>query len=269
MDRRSFIYGVTGLVLGSTVRNMAEGEEAAPDIPPRLKMGFLGAAYSHAAPKLALLRDHPDFELTGVWDDDAQVRERVSGQGYPVLPQDEVLGGSDVIAVESVVRDHARHARMALAAGKHVHLEKPPSLGLVEFQEVVQLAQQKCLVLQGGYQYRHSPAFQAVMEAAHAGWLGDVYLVRATLNNQLALERRRNGASTRGARCTNWAAIWSMRWCVYWADPTRLRRSCAPTGPLAIRSKTIRSPCWSIHGPWPRFTAQHFSPLRRPTEHSK
>ncbi len=190
MDRRSFIGGLTCLAIGSTVRNLARGEEAEPVAPPKLKIGFLGAAYSHAAPKLALLRDHPDFALTGVWEDDAQVRERVSGQGYPVLPQDEVLGGSDVIAVESVVRDHARHARMALAAGKHVHLEKPPSLGLVEFQEVVQLAQQKCLVLQGGYQYRHSPAFQAVMEAAHAGWLGDVYLVRATLNNQLALERR-------------------------------------------------------------------------------
>ncbi len=192
MERRSFVRAMTGLALAPAVGSLVRGVPvvAAPGARARLKIGFLGAAYSHAAPKLALLRDHPDFELVGVWDDDPQVRDQVSGQGMPVLSQDEVLARSEVIAVESVVRDHARHALIALSAGKHVHLEKPPSLRLDDFQEIVELARQKQLVLQGGYQYRYHPAFDAVIEAVREGWLGDVFMVRATMNNQLAVERR-------------------------------------------------------------------------------
>ncbi|MHB8974372.1 MAG: Gfo/Idh/MocA family protein [Pirellulaceae bacterium] len=198
MDRRSFVCTVTCLAFGPAVRSSARGADATPGSQPKLKIGFLGAAYSHAPPKLALLRNHVDFELVGIWDDDAQVRDQVAGQGIPMLSQAEVLSQSDVIAVESVVRDHARYARIALEAGKHVHLEKPPSLEFDDFQAIVQMARQKGLVLQGGYQYRHSPAFNAVMEATHEGWLGDVYMVRATMNNQLAVERRAEWAQYKG-----------------------------------------------------------------------
>jgi len=198
MDRRSFVSGVTCLALGSAVRNTAIGADASPGSQPKLKIGFLGAAYSHAAPKLALLRTHPDFELVGVWDDDAKVRQQVAAQGFRILRQDEVLSQSQVIAVESLVRNHARDAWIALAAGKHVHLEKPPSLRLDDFREIVNLAQAKGLVLQGGYQYRYSPAFNAVIEAVEKGWLGDVYMVRATMNNQLAVGRRAEWAEYPG-----------------------------------------------------------------------
>ncbi len=108
------------------------------------------------------------------------------------------MSRSEVIAVESVVRAHARYARIALAAGKHVHLEKPPSVALAEFREVVQLARDKRLVLQGGYQYRHHPGLNAVMEAVREGWLGDIFMVRATMNNQLAVERRAEWAEYPG-----------------------------------------------------------------------
>ncbi|MCU0960872.1 MAG: Gfo/Idh/MocA family oxidoreductase [Pirellulaceae bacterium] len=190
MDRRTFVCGVASFALGTGARVRAEGAASAASSRSRLRIGFLGAAYSHAAPKLALLRDHRDFELVGAWDDDPQVRDRLSAQGIPTLSQDEVLSRSEVIAVESVVRAHARYARIALAAGKHVHLEKPPSVALAEFREVVQLARDKRLVLQGGYQYRHHPGLNAVMEAVREGWLGDIFMVRATMNNQLAVERR-------------------------------------------------------------------------------
>src|SRR4029453_13706110 len=134
--------------------------------------GFLGAAYSHAAPKLKLLQKHTDFDLVGAWDDSSKVREEVPKQGIPVLSQEDVLSRSQVIAVESVVRDHSRYAKMALSAGRHVHLERPPSLNMQDFRDVVRIAREKPRVLQGRYQYRHSPPFNAVIEAARRGWLG-------------------------------------------------------------------------------------------------
>ena len=198
MDRRSFVRAAACLTLGPAAHRDAKGTDAASGAQSKLKIGFLGAAHSHAPPKLALLRHHPDFHLVGVWDDDPKIRHQVAGQGFRLLPQDEILAQSEVIAVESVVRDHARHARLALAAGKHVHLEKPPSLELDDFKEIVKISQERGLVLQEGYQYRHSPAFQAVIEASRKGWLGDVYMVRATMNNQLAGERRAEWAQYAG-----------------------------------------------------------------------
>lgn len=147
MDRRSFVGAVTCLAMSPPARNLANGADTAPGSQPRLKIGLLGAACSHLRPKMALLRDHADFKLVGVRDDDPKVRDQVAGLGIPVLAQDEVLARSEVIAVESVVRDHARYARIALAAGNHVHLEKPPSLAMDDFGEIVQMARQNHLVL--------------------------------------------------------------------------------------------------------------------------
>ena len=198
MNRRTFITATAGAVLGSGRLADAASHAALQTTEPKIKIGFLGAAYSHAAPKLKLLKDHPDYELVGAWDDAPAVRAAVEKQGVKLLSQDEVLAQSQVVAVESVVRDHARYARMALAAGKHVHVEKPPSLHLADFREIVTTARDKRLLLQLGYQYRYSPPFNAVVEAARNGWLGDVYMVRATMNNQLAQERRAEWGEFKG-----------------------------------------------------------------------
>lgn len=198
MQRRQFVQAATGLICGSMWATSPKRAASAFAGQEKLTIGFLGAAYSHAPPKLALLKNHPDYELVGVWDDDPQVRDQVAGQGIPVLSCDQVLERCAIIAVESVVRDHARYARLAVDAGKHVHLEKPPSLELDDFRQIVELARQKHLVLQGGYQYRHSPAFNAISEAVREGWLGDIYMVRATMNNQLAVNRRAEWAEYPG-----------------------------------------------------------------------
>ncbi len=198
MNRRAFLTAAAGTALGVSRSTTARGVEITQGGEPRIKIGFLGAAYSHAAPKLKLLKNHADFELVGAWDDSPAVRAAVEKQGVKLLSQDEVLAQSQVVAVESVVRDHARYARMALAAGKHVHLEKPPSLHVADFQEIVKMAREKHLLLQLGYQYRYSPPFNAVVEATRKGWLGDVYMVRATMNNQLAQERRAEWGEFKG-----------------------------------------------------------------------
>jgi len=103
-----------------------------------------------------------------------------------------------VVAVESAVEDHARHAKIALEAGKHIHLEKPPADTLQAFRELVALARAKRLVMQMGYMWRYHPGINAVLEAARKGWLGQVYLVRGTMNNQLGPERRAQWGRFRG-----------------------------------------------------------------------
>jgi predicted dehydrogenase len=101
-----------------------------------------------------------------------------------------LLERSAIIVVESAVRDHARDALLALQAGKHVHVEKPPASSLREVQEMVSLAQGRHLVLQMGYMWRYHPGFLAVFEAAQKGWLGEIFLVRGAISNFLAPARR-------------------------------------------------------------------------------
>ena len=156
----------------------------------RIKLGFLGATYSHFAGKLDVVRKGSDFELVGVADDSEAGRQAIQKFGVKGVTQQELLEQGQVIAVESDVRDHARHGLMVLKAGKHLHLEKPPGATLAEVEQLVALARDKKLVLQTGYMWRYHPGFQKIFEAVRQGWLGDVFLVRATIHNHLAAGRR-------------------------------------------------------------------------------
>jgi predicted dehydrogenase len=187
IGRRAFVAGAGAVTLLSAVRGRAADD---PPRAGRIKIGFLGASHSHADAKLKLALKSPDYEVTGVWDESPQVVERCVKAGAKSLTQDEVLAQSTVVAVESAVRDHARLAKLALNAGKHVHLEKPPATTMAELRELVALAREKKLLLQTGYQWRHHPGINACLEAARQGWLGQVFLARATINNQLAAAQR-------------------------------------------------------------------------------
>jgi len=163
-------------------------------------VGVLGAVHSHAAEKLRILRESPDWRLVGVCEDDAGVAARLRAEGVPLMSRQALLAHPEikVIVVESAVRDHARDARDALRAGKHVHLEKPPAVNLRDLLELVELARKSELLLQVGYMWRYHPGICRAMEAARAGWLGDVYLIKAHIGNQLAAKRRPEWAEFRG-----------------------------------------------------------------------
>ncbi|MGH9660019.1 MAG: Gfo/Idh/MocA family protein [Bryobacteraceae bacterium] len=156
----------------------------------KIRIAFLGASHSHASDKIKVVQENSACELAGVCDDDPQVRARHSGIRF--LTQRELLGDSTItaVAVESGVKEHARHARLALDAGKHVHLEKPPAETLAEFRELVSIAERKHLLMQMGYMWRYNPAINGALDAARQGRLGDVYLVRAQMNTLIGADRR-------------------------------------------------------------------------------
>ncbi len=194
MNRREFVISAAGLAATVGVRSVL-GQSS--DGPP-VRIGFLGAGYSHAAEKIRLIRETPAFTLIGIAEESAPVRALYEKQGIAVLSRRELLDKCEAIIVESEVRHHARDAREALAAGKHVHLEKPPADTMTDFKEIVRLAREKKCLLQVGYMWRFNPGFARAIEAARNGWLGEVYLVRATMNTQLAGDRRPEWAEFKG-----------------------------------------------------------------------
>ena len=197
MKRRTFLQAA----LAAPASAMAAGACAAE--PPtlggaRLRIGFLGMAHSHAAAKLQVVRESADWELVGVCEEDESVRRRYVAGGVDAVWLERLLEQSQVIAVESNVEDHARHAKIALEAGKHIHLEKPPADTLEAFRDLVALAREKNLLVQMGYMWRHHPAINAALDAARKGWLGEVYLVRGVINTHIGPERRPQWGRFRG-----------------------------------------------------------------------
>jgi predicted dehydrogenase len=180
MNRRSFLSSAVAAPLSAQAAQ------------PRIRIAFLGGSHSHASEKVKVVRENTAFELAGIWEEDATVRGQYQKSEVPILTREQVLEDRSiqVIAVESGVKAHAAHARLALGAGKHIHLEKPPADNLKEFQALVALTRQKRLLMQMGYMWRYHPGINAALEAARQGWLGDVYLVRGTMNTLIGADRR-------------------------------------------------------------------------------
>lgn len=161
-------------------------------------MGFLGASHPHALDKCKAILENPGFDLVGIADDAAETRAKFREINPPFLSQSELFAKARAVIIESAVRDHARHAQAALLAGKHVHVEKPPSATLSEYKELLKIARDNSCVFQLGYQWRYHAGFHALFEAVRQGWLGKVFLARATINLDLLPERRAEWAEFKG-----------------------------------------------------------------------
>lgn len=186
MNRREFLSAAAA---ATAVLATSKSLRAA-DASRRIPIGFLGATYSHGPDKIKLAMTLPEWEFVGVCDESAAGRQACEKLGAKVISQDALFQRARVVAVESDVRDHAAHALLALKAGKHVHLEKPPAAKLADMQAVVALAREKQLLLQTGFMWRHNPGFTTIFDAVRQGWLGGVFLVRGYISNNLAPARR-------------------------------------------------------------------------------
>jgi predicted dehydrogenase len=87
----------------------------------------------------------------------------------------ELLAKDDIDAVMVSATPESTHypmTRDALAAGKHVLLEKPIALTLAEADELIALASEKKLKLTIGYSQRFNPKFAYVRKCVREGTIG-------------------------------------------------------------------------------------------------
>lgn len=193
MQRRTFLASTaaaaTALAAPRALRAAA---------PARIPIGFLGVTYSHGPAKVELALKSADWDFVGACDPTPAGRRICERLGARMVTQEELFARARVVAVESEIRDHAPHALLALRAGKHVHLEKPTAATLAEARAVIGLAREKQLLVQGGFMWRHHPGFRLIFEAARAGWLGEIHLVRGYVSNSLNAERRKEWAEFAG-----------------------------------------------------------------------
>jgi predicted dehydrogenase len=150
-----------------------------------VRVGLVGLGYW--GPNLA--RNFDDLgALAALCDLDADLRARFA-ERYPHARLhadfDEMLaaGDLDAVVVATPVPTHFDLARRALAAGKHVFVEKPPAMRAAEMEELVALASERGLVLMPGHLLLYHPGVQRVKALVDAGELGEIFCIYGNRQN--------------------------------------------------------------------------------------
>jgi predicted dehydrogenase len=177
---------------------------AAQSAVGKIRTGILGTQHSHLAGKLKAMQNSSDYEVVSICEPDRTVAARIQKdslyQGLKWVGQEDLLGDRSLHLIVAEVRpwEAIACAKQVIAAGKHLHLEKPPGNQWVPFKELVEEARRKSLLLQTGYVWRWHQGIDAAIAAARSGWLGDVYMVRGTMNSDRTPEGRAIEAKYRG-----------------------------------------------------------------------
>jgi predicted dehydrogenase len=105
----------------------------------------------------------------------------------------------DAVVLATPVVTHYELAKQALAAGKHVFVEKPQAQSAGEAEELNSLAQERGLVLMPGYLLLYHPAITKLKELVDAGELGEVLYLYGNRQNLGQIRRDENALWSLGA----------------------------------------------------------------------
>jgi predicted dehydrogenase len=199
--RRDFLRQVAGAAVAWPAVT-ALAKESSPT-KPRIKIGQIGVKHAHAS-KLAVYRQSPDYEVVGLVEPDAAARDAAQQQpafrDLKWMTREELLNqpGLQAVLVETEVRDLLDTAETCLAAGKHIHLDKPAGESLPHFRRILDAARRQKLVVQMGYMFRYNPGVVLLQELLDRGWLGEIFEVDAVMSKVVNPNSRRELAEYPG-----------------------------------------------------------------------
>ena len=96
------------------------------------------------------------------------------------------------------VRDLLDAAEASVAAGKHVHIDKPAGESLPQFRRILDSAARQKLLVQMGYVFRYNPGVALMHEFVQQGWLGDIFEIHAVMSKVVPEEKRKAMVEYRG-----------------------------------------------------------------------
>ena len=156
----------------------------------KIKIAQIGInRISHGKEVFETLAAHPDlFEIAGyaLVEDEREICQKKLGcfDGYRELSLKEILNDPTIeaVTVETDEIHLTKYATMAAAHGKHIHMEKPGSPCLSDFERLVSIQKEAGRVLHLGYMYRYNPTVARLLSRVKAGELGEIFSVEAQMN---------------------------------------------------------------------------------------
>ncbi len=147
-----------------------------------VRTGIIGCGRISTLQALGYL-DHPRARVQAVCDSNlALARQRAGEWGCERIYErvDDLLADDTVDAVEILLPHHLHRdvAVAALRAGKHVSLQKPPTLTLGELAEIDAAARQTGQVFRVFENFMYYPPHRQALELIHGGAIGEPLSVR-------------------------------------------------------------------------------------------
>ncbi len=146
-----------------------------------MNIGVVGLGYW--GPNLVRnISSSPDAHLAALCDFDER-RLAVQAHLYPgaktTTSFSEILedGSIDAVAIATPVTSHCALVKAALAADKHVLVEKPLAATVSEAEELVALAEKSTGILMVDHVYLYSPVVQKLAELYRDGELGELQFI--------------------------------------------------------------------------------------------
>lgn len=166
----------------------------------KIRIGILGLGRSGWGIHAAGVGDLGDkFEVAAVADPmpdrQAEAREKFGCQTYDTPEQ--LIAESDVelVTVATPSHTHAPLALQALAAGKHVVVEKPMGASVAEIDELIAASEKSGKIVTAFQNQRLDPSFLAVKDIFDSGRIGEPVLIRRTVHR---FQRRSDWQTLRG-----------------------------------------------------------------------
>ncbi len=146
-----------------------------------IKVGIIGTGRIAArfVPEAGAVKE---IELACVYNPRRSSAERFAAEHGIARAADRLedfLQEVDAVYTASPHETHVPYTRQALLAGKHVLCEKPLSFSAEEAKELFALAKEKHLVLMEAIKTAYCPGFQALVEMAKSGVIGEICDVEA------------------------------------------------------------------------------------------
>ena len=134
-----------------------------------LQIGLFGAGHLGKI-HLQQWLDIPGVRVVGFYDpDDAQAATTIAAYQIPrYTDAAALLKACDAADIVTTTTSHYEMALRAIAAGKHLFIEKPLAQSLEEAREIVRQVAEKGLKCQVGHVERYNPALRALGDAAVA-----------------------------------------------------------------------------------------------------
>lgn len=206
--RREFIK--SGTLIGSAAALSFTGLNSfASSINDTVRLGVIGSG-NRGGGIARMIKNMPGVTITACCDISQEKLDDIvqhtapntkKYKDYRSLLDDKNV---DAVLIASPEYLHYQMAIDALAAGKHIYLEKTITHNIAQTLELEKRVNQSNLVFQVGHQYRYFPLYQKVKEAIDNKWLGEV------LHFECQYHRNSNWRKPVSANSTDRLTNWQM-----------------------------------------------------------
>ena len=111
---------------------------------------------------------------------------------YPELTVDEIMQNPEIeaVVIETEEIYLTKYAMLAAEHNKHIHMEKPGSAVLSDFEKLIKTVAKNKTVFHLGYMYRYNPYISKLMDRIKAGELGEIISIEAQMSGYHPTELR-------------------------------------------------------------------------------